>query len=384
MVWVLVLNAGSSSIKYSLFKMPEEDCFLRGNLERIGERFSFIKHMLSGSGPFQKRLKIAHHREGINFIFSLLLDKEKGVLKNLKEISGVGHRVVHGGEVFRQPCIINKKRLLKIKEYSILAPLHNPPQVSVIEACLEYLKGIPQVAVFDTAFHSTLPKYAFLYGLPYELYEKFGIRKYGFHGISHQYVAEEAGRRLKRPLQDLKIITCHLGNGCSITAVKGGKSIDTSMGFTPLEGVMMGTRPGDFDPSIILFLLKKGYSIEKIDHLLNKKSGLLGLSGVSNDMRDIMRQLRRNNLRAQIACDVFVYRIQKYIGAYVGILGGLDALVFTAGIGENQKELRERICKGLNFLLKATGARVLVIHTDEEQSIARQAYALLKNEDKSK
>lgn len=382
---ILVLNAGSSSIKYSLFRMPGEKCLLRGIVERIGENFSFIEHRVSGGGSFRKKLSISHHREGINFIFSLLLDRKKGVLSDLKEISCVAHRVVHGGEVFRKPCIIDRKRLLKIKKYGMLAPLHNPPAVLVIEVCFEYLKGIPQIAVFDTAFHSTMPRKAFFYGLPYDLYERFGIRRYGFHGTSHQYVAQEAARILKRPLRYLKIITCHLGNGCSITAVKGGKSIDTSMGFTPLEGLVMGTRPGDFDPSIILFLIKRGYTAERIDEMLNKKSGLLGLSGISNDMRDIREGIKKNIARAKLARDVFVYRVQKYIGAYTGILGGMDALVFTAGIGENQREIRRRICKGLGFLLKATGARVLVIHTDEECLIARQTYFLLKkDEDKSK
>lgn len=382
---ILVINAGSSSIKYSLFQMPDEHCILRGILERIGEKYSFIKHRLGEKDVFKRRLKISHHREGINFIFSLLVDKRRGVIRDLQEISCVGHRVVHGGEIFRQPCIIDRKRLLKIKEYSILAPLHNPPAVMVIEECFKHLEDIPQVAVFDTAFHSTMPKQAFFYGLPYSLYEKYGIRRYGFHGTSHQYVAEEAARILKKPLEKLKIITCHLGNGCSITAIKGGKSIDTSMGFTPLEGLVMGTRPGDFDPSIILFLLKRGFTPEKIEELLNKKSGLLGLSGVSNDMRDINEAIKENNPRAKLARDVFVYRVQKYIGAYTGILGGLDALVFTAGIGENQKGIRKRICEGLEFILKKTKARVLVIHTDEEQLIARKSYLLLKNnEDKSK
>ncbi|MCM8766105.1 MAG: acetate kinase [Candidatus Omnitrophica bacterium] len=380
---ILVLNAGSSSIKYSFFKMPLGKCLLNGILERIGEKISLIKQRAEGGEYLERSLRIAHHRAGIQAIFSLLL--ERGRLKNIKEITAVGHRVVHGGEVFQQPCIIDRKKLLKIKEYSILAPLHNPPQVSVIEACLDYLKGIPQIAVFDTAFHTTMPRKAFLYGLPYQLYTRFKIRKYGFHGISHQYVAEETGKILARPLRDLKIITCHLGNGCSITAIKGGRSIDTSMGFTPLEGVMMGTRPGDFDPAIILFLLDKGYSRESIDYLLNKKSGLLGLSGISNDMRDIMKGIKKNHLRAKIARDVFIYRIQKYISGYVGILGGLDALVFTGGIGENQPDIRRRICRGLNFLLKTTGAQVLVIPTDEEALIARQAYLLLKkDEDKSK
>jgi len=358
--------------------MPEEKRLLQGILERIGERNSFIKHNIINKGSFNERLNISNHREGIKYIFSLLLNKKIGMISDVRDIFCVGHRVVHGGESFRKPCIIDKKKLAKLKEYSPLAPLHNPPQVLVIEICFEYLKGIPQVAVFDTAFHSTLPKHAFIYGLPYELYERFGIRKYGFHGISHQYVAEETAKILKKPLEKLKIITCHLGNGCSITAIKEGKSMDTSMGFTPLEGVMMGTRPGDFDPSIIIFLLKKGYSIKKIEEMLNKRSGLLGLSGISNDMRDIMEEIKKGNPQAKLARDVFVYRIQKYIASYIGILGGLDALVFTAGIGENQREIRDRICKGIDFLLKKTKARTLVIHTDEERLIARHSYLLLK------
>lgn len=382
---ILVINSGSSSIKYSLFEMPEGKWLLRGILERIGERFSYMKHNVKDREAFNKKIKIANHREGINFIFSLILDEEKGAIKDLKEISGVGHRVVHGGESFRKPCIIDHKKLLKIKQYSILAPLHNPPAVMVIEECFKYLKNIPQIGVFDTAFHSTIPQYAFIYGLPYEFYEKFGIRRYGFHGTSHRYVAEEAAKVLKKPLENLKIITCHLGNGCSVTAIKGGKSVDTSMGFTPLEGVMMGTRAGDFDPSIVLFLLKRGYTVEKIEEILNKRSGLLGLSGISNDMRDIMKQIKKNNARAKLARDVFVYRIQKYIGAYIGILGGLDALVFTGGIGENQRDIRKRVCQGLDFILRSTKTKVLVVHTDEEYLIAREVFFLVKkNENKSK
>ncbi|MCX5656807.1 MAG: acetate kinase [Candidatus Omnitrophica bacterium] len=375
---ILVINAGSSSIKYQLFDLPHKDYVAKGVIERIGERKSFVHYNLKGSPPLNKNVKIGDHRQGIKLLLSLLTDKKFGALNSLKQLSGIGHRVVHGGEEFRMPCLITGGVLKKIKEYGRLAPLHNPAEASVIEACLACLRGVPQVAVFDTAFHSSMPERAYMYGLPYRLYKNFGIRRYGFHGTSHQYVVHEAAKVMNRPLNKLKLITCHLGNGCSMAAVEGGKSIDTSMGFTPMEGLVMGTRPGDFDPSIILFLLKNNYKISEINDILNRKSGLLGLSGLSNDVRDINKAVKRNNKRAKLAIDVFVYRIQKYVGAYVAVLGGLDALIFTAGIGENQSGLRANICAGLKFLLKVTGAKILVIKTDEEYMISRQAYSIIK------
>ncbi len=376
---ILVINAGSSSIRYQLFEMPQKNFLVRGIIERIGERKSYLQYEGRKKIFLNRRVNVANHREGIDLILSLLTDKKFGVIRDLNQVFCVGHRVVHGGEEFRSPCLIKRKVLAKIRKFARLAPLHNSPAALAIQACLDSLKGIPQVAVFDTAFHSAMPRQAFIYGLPYELYERFGIRRYGFHGTSHQYVAQEAAGILRKPLQRLKLISCHLGNGCSIAAIKEGKSLDTSMGLTPLEGLVMGTRPGDIDPSIILFLLKKNYTVEQIDDILNRKSGLLGLSGISNDMRDIKEAIRKGDRRAKLARDIFIYRIQKYIGAYIAVLGGLDGLVFTGGIGENQDGVRNRICRGVKFLLKATGARVLVVHTNEEYAIARQCYALFKS-----
>jgi len=376
---ILVINAGSSSIKYQLFDMPQGNFIVKGIIERIGEKRSLIQHGLKNKISLKKKTEVRDHRQGINCILSLMTDKKYGALNSLDEISGVGHRVVHGGERFRKPCRIDKNVLREIRKYNKLAPLHNPPAVLAIEACLDSLKEIRQVAIFDTAFHATMPEQAFIYGLPYELYRKFGIRRYGFHGTSHEYVAREAASILNKPIRRLKLITCHLGNGCSITAVKSGQSIDTSMGFTPLEGLLMGTRPGDFDPAIIIFLLKKKYTIKQIDDILNRRSGLLGLSGISNDMRDVIKAAKKGNRRAELARDIFVYRIQKYIGAYTAVLGGLDAIVFTGGIGENQGKILSKIHEGLKFLLKATGAKTLVVHTNEEYMIARQTYQLLKS-----
>ena len=347
---ILVINSGSSSIKYKLFDMPEKALLSKGIIEHIAEKGS----------------KVKNHQEGLK----LLLGK-------VKSVDLVGHRVVHGAESFTKPVLVNDNVIRQIKRSCSIAPLHNPANLTGIIACKKLLPGVKQVAVFDTAFHQTLPDYAFIYGLPYEFYSKLGVRKYGFHGTSHEYVAHEAARILKKPLNKLKLITCHLGNGCSMAAVKYGISIDTSMGFTPLEGLIMGTRPGDFDPSIILFLLKHNYRVDEINDILNRKSGLLGLSGLSNDVRDINKAVARNNKRAKLAIEVFVYRVQKYIGAYIAALEGLDALIFTAGIGENQQSLRLKICAGLKFMFRLTKTKVLVIKTNEEYAIAHQAYSII-------
>ena len=347
----LVINSGSSSIKYKLFRMPQEKLLLKGVIEHIGEDGSRIKDHYSG-------LKI--------------------ILSEVRGVEAVGHRVVHGAERFTRPALIGSSVLKKIKECSALAPLHNPANLAGILACKRLLPGIKQAAVFDTAFHQTLPAHAYIYGLPYEYYRKLGVRKYGFHGTSHEYVAHEAAEILKRPLNRLKIITCHLGNGCSITAVDKGRSVDTSMGFTPLEGLIMGTRCGDIDPALITHIMHKlSLSASEVDKILNKASGLKGVSGISNDMRALEKKARSGNLRARLAIDMFVYRIRKYIGSYAAVMSGCDALVFTAGIGENQKGVRERICKGLFSYLKAR-PRVLVIPTDEELMIARKTYRLIK------
>lgn len=348
---ILVLNSGSSSIKYQLFEMPREKLLDKGLIEGIGEKGS----------------KIRSHEQGIGII-----------LKRHKDVQAVGHRVVQGGEKFKLPSLINQQVIKNIIRYTDIAPLHNPANLAGIIACLRLLKKVPQVAVFDTAFHQTIPDYAYLYGLPYNYYKTLGIRKYGFHGTSHEYVTKEAAKRLNKPLNKISLITCHLGNGCSITAVKNGKSIDTSMGFTPLEGVLMGTRCGDLDPAIVTYLQRKiKLSPEKIEEILNKDSGLKGISGISNDMRTLFKAVRKGNKRASLALKIFVYRIRKYIGAYLAILGKIDALVFTAGIGENQSQIRKSICQGIfdNFKSKP---KILVIPTNEELMIAQQTYSLVK------
>jgi acetate kinase len=350
---ILVLNCGSSSVKYQLYDMPAELCLAKGIVEGVGDG----------------------HKQAVKS--NLFCGRQK-VICAKDEIGAVGHRVVHGGEEFKQSIRINSKVISAIKRYSRLAPLHNPPNLAGIYASKQLLPSVVQVAVFDTAFHQTMPADAYLYGLPYSIYKKYAIRRYGFHGTSHRYAAEGAAKLLSRPLKSLKVITCHLGNGCSITAIDRGKSIDTSMGFTPLEGLVMGTRCGDIDPAAVLYLMKKKkMNIARTDELLNKSSGLKGLSGKSNDMRDILRLARRGNQRAKIALDVFIYRIVKYIGAYAGALNGCDALVFTAGIGENVPYIRKRICRRLSSLLKKFGTRILVVPANEELMIARDTYRLL-------
>jgi len=347
---ILVINCGSSSIKYKLFDMPQARLLKKGIIENIGEIGS----------------KVQDHYTGL-----------KNILAGIHSVQVVGHRVVHGGEKFEKPVLINKAVIKKIKECSDIAPLHNPANLEGILACKKLLPGVKQVAIFDTAFHQTLPEYAYIYGLPYEYYKKYGIRKYGFHGTSHEYVAREASRILKKSFNKLKVITCHLGNGCSIAAVCKGKSIDTSMGFTPLEGLVMGTRCGDIDPALVTYIMhKKKLDIHKMDNILNKESGLKGISGISNDMRYLENKCSKGNKLAKLAIDIFVYRIKKYIGAYASIMNGCDALVFTAGIGENQKKIRDRICKGIFSHFKK-GPRVLIISTKEELMIARQAYRLM-------
>ncbi|MBU4140908.1 MAG: acetate kinase [Candidatus Omnitrophica bacterium] len=346
---ILVLNCGSSSVKYQLYDMPGEICLAKGIVEKIG-------------------VKTPNHNAAV-----------KRIISSIKKINAVGHRVVHGGERFKESTIIDKGVIKAIKQYSRLAPLHNSPNLAGIYACKRLFPRLAQAAVFDTAFHQTMPAYAYLYGLPYAIYKKYGIRRYGFHGTSHRYVAGEAGKILRRPLKSLKIITCHLGNGCSITAVDKGESVDTSMGFTPLEGLVMGTRCGDIDPAAVLYLMKKKkLSISRTDELLNKFSGLLGLSGKSRDMRDILSSAHRGNQRANLALEVFIYRIRKYIGAYIAAMNGCDALVFTAGIGENSPYVRREVCRHLSSLIKKFKMRILVIPTNEELMIARDTYRLVR------
>ncbi len=344
---ILVINCGSSSLKYKLIDASRHKLLLGGIIEHIGEKAS----------------SVADHHAGL-----------KTILEKIDGVDAVGHRVVHGAEKFKKPVLINNAVIRGIKACSSIAPLHNPANLAGILACKKLLPGVKQVAVFDTAFHQTLPPRAYIYGLPYEYYQKYKIRKYGFHGTSHEYVAREAARILKKPLDRLKIITCHLGNGCSITAVNRGRSIDTSMGFTPLEGLIMGTRSGDIDPALVTYIMgKKKFNIRQMDELLNKASGLKGISGISNDMRILEKS---KNKRARLAADIFSYRIRKYIGAYAAIMGGVDAVVFTAGIGENQKRIRLQACRGLSSYLKKR-PKILIIPTNEELMIARQTLQLI-------
>ncbi len=369
-MWFLTINSGSSSIKYSLFKANKRLTLVeKGVVEKIGEESSLFK-----SGEMVSRLNIPDHHRAID----LILDAIKKKIKDISSLAGIGHRVVHGGEKFKESVIIDSKVLNYIKKCSHLAPLHNPPAVLSIEASIKLLKSIPQIAVFDTAFHHTIPDYAYNYAIPYKFYRQYKIRRYGFHGTSHHYIALEAAKFLNKKIKDTKIISCHLGNGCSITAIKGGHSIDTSMGFTPLEGLVMGTRSGDIDPAIILFLEEKGLSSAEIDNILNRESGLLGVSGVSNDMRTVEKAMLNKNKRATLAYNIFLYRLIKYISAYVGVLEGADAIVLTGGIGENQVRLKRDIKKRLKTLLDKFNVKVLVISTDEELMIAREGLRLLR------
>ena len=363
---ILVINCGSSSAKYQLFNIENEKSLARGIVERIGERNAACKD----------------HYVAIKIIVDALTDPRRGVIGSKDDIRGIGHRVVHGGEEFKQSTLVTGAVIRSLTKYSELAPLHNPPSLLGIKACQAILKGIPQVAVFDTSFHQTMPATAFLYGLPFKYYKRYGIRKYGFHGTSHRYVAAEAAKALKRPLNRLKLITCHLGNGCSMTAVERGVSIDTSMGFTPLEGLLMGTRSGDIDPAAVLYMLEKeNLSPARANDILNKESGLLGISGVSNDMRDILKASKRKNAetsrRAKLAVEIFIYRIKKYIGAYLAAMGGLDAVVFTAGISEHNPWIVKRIAREMKGVTPKT-AKFLIVPTNEELLIARDTYEIIK------
>ncbi|ASW42952.1 acetate kinase [Clostridium isatidis] len=395
---VLVINCGSSSLKYQLIDMNTEESIAQGLVERIGIEGSVLTQKVEGREKYIIKQPMKDHKVAIQLVLGALVDKENGVISSMDEISAVGHRVVHGGEKFKSSVVINEEVKEYIRECFKLAPLHNPANMIGIEACEELMPNVPMVAVFDNAFHSTMPEKAYLYALPYELYTKHGIRKYGFHGTSHKYVSQKAAELLGKDIKDLKIITCHLGNGSSVTAVKGGVSIDTSMGFTPLEGLAMGTRSGNIDPAIIPFLMKEeGLTIEEVDNLLNKKSGVLGISGISSDFRDIEDAAFKEGVhRAQLALDIFEYKVKATIGAYAAIMGGVDAIVFTAGVGENGPESREGILKGLEFLgveidteknkvrgkvreISKEGSKVkaFVIPTNEELVIARDTVELI-------
>ncbi|MFX3625393.1 MAG: acetate kinase [Ectobacillus sp.] len=393
MAKVIAINAGSSSLKFQLFEMPEETVLTKGLVERIGIKDSIFTITVNGEKQTEV-LDIPNHAVAVK----MLLDKltSTGIIQSLDEISGIGHRVVHGGEKFADSVLITDEVLQEIEELNDLAPLHNPANIVGIKAFKEALPNVPAVAVFDTAFHQTMPEESFLYSLPYEYYEKYGIRKYGFHGTSHKYVTERAAEMLGRPIEQLRLVSCHLGNGASIAAVEGGKSIDTSMGFTPLAGVTMGTRSGNLDPALIPYIMEKtGQTVEEVVDVLNKKSGMLGISGFSSDLRDIEKAEAEGNERAKVALDIFVSRIHKYIGSYAARMKGVDAIIFTAGIGENSAYIRERVLEGLEFMgvyfdpkrnqirgeeafinYPHSPVKVMVIPTNEEVMIARDAVRL--------
>ena len=347
---ILVLNAGSSSVKYQVIDPQQEAVLAKGVVERIGMSGAILTHKPADRPEVRLSGEILDHKMAIEYVLSILLSKNHGVLKDRKEIDAVGHRVVHGGEAFSASVLVTEEVMAEIRACIDYAPLHNPPNLKGINAAKQLLPDAPQVAVFDTAFHQTMPDYAFLYGIPYALYKRHGIRRYGFHGTSHRYVSERAAAISGRALDELRIITCHLGNGCSAAAIKNGKSLDTSMGFTPLEGLLMGTRSGDMDPAIILQIMhKEELTPNDATTLLNKHSGLLGISGLSSDMREIEEEYEESK-RAKLAHDIFTYRLKKYIGAYSAAMGGLDILVFTGGIGENSVMVRRNVLSGLEFL----------------------------------
>jgi len=350
---ILVLNCGSSSVKYQLINMANNSELLAiGQLDRIGLKDSVLKHQPKGKDKYTLIQDVQDHETGIDLILKILLDPEHGVLGNIDEIYAVGHRVAHGGEKFSKSVLIDEEVIRNIEEVVELAPLHNPANLNGILSMQKLLPNIPMVAVFDTAFHQTIPQHAYMYGLPYEMYEHDKIRRYGFHGTSHHYVFARACDALFLRQDNVKAITCHLGNGASIAAIKNGKSVDTSMGLTPVEGLLMGTRAGDLDLGAMLYIMKKkGLNTDEATNLINKKSGVLGISGISYDMRDIENAAwNEGNKRAQLALDMYIYRIKKYIGAYAAAMGGLDLLVFTGGVGENGPETREAVCKGFEFL----------------------------------
>lgn len=394
---ILVINAGSSSIKYQLFHMPEAEVLAKGHVERIGEAGSKLVHTSDAHPKQIHETPVEDHQRAVELILDALVAPDTGVIADIAEIAAVGHRVVHGGEKFTGSVVIDDEVIASIEEFADLAPLHNPANLTAIRAAQSKLPRVPQVACFDTAFHTTIPRTAYTYALPYEFYEKYRIRRYGFHGTSHRYVARRAAELLGKGKYDVNLITCHLGNGCSITAVKNGRSVDTSMGMTPLEGLVMGTRTGDFDPAIIFYLNRKGHDVDELKTICNKSSGLLGLSGESNDMRTLTELAASGHERAQLALDIFAYRVKKYIGAYTAALGTLDAVVFTGGIGENAVEMRAAICADLGQIgieldetinAQVTGdeadiaadtsaVRILVIPTDEEQAIAKDTFKLV-------
>jgi acetate kinase len=395
---ILVVNCGSSSLKYQLIDMQDEKVMAKGLVERIGADGSVLTHKVNGE-KFVTEQPIEDHKVAIQLVLNALVDKKHGVIKDMSEISAVGHRVLHGGKKYAASILIDQNVMKAIEECIPLGPLHNPANIMGIDACKKLMPNTPMVAVFDTAFHQTMPDYAYTYAIPYDLSQKYDIRKYGFHGTSHRFVSIEAAKLLKKDPKDLKLITCHLGNGASICAVNQGKAVDTSMGLTPLAGLVMGTRCGDIDPAIIPFVMKRtGMSVDEMDTLMNKKSGILGVSGVSSDFRDVEEAANSGNDRAKLALNMYYHKVKSFIGAYVAVLNGADAIIFTAGLGENSATSRSAICKGLSYFgikideekNKKRGEaleistpdskiKVLVIPTNEELMIARDTKEIVEN-----
>lgn len=397
---ILIINCGSSSVKYQLIDTDTELALAKGMVSRIGMSASVLAHKPHDRPEVKVSAEILDHIVAIEYVVSMLMSPNHGVIEDQSEIQAVGHRVVHGGEKLTDSALITPELMLELRDSIDLAPLHNPHNIRGINACLKTLPGVPEVAVFDTALHHTMPPYAYIYGIPYVLYKRYGIRRYGFHGMSHRYVSQRAAVMVDKPITELKMITCHLGNGASVTAFDGGVSIDTSMGFTPLEGLLMGTRSGDIDPAIILHIMgHEELSLHEANTLLNKHSGLSGISGVSSDMREIVEAARDGNSNAKLALDVYCYRLKKYIGSYAAAMGGLDVLVFTAGIGENSADVRRLTCEKLGFLgialdedknretaatetdisTPTSRVRILVVPTNEELIIARDTQRLVES-----
>ena len=394
---VLVINCGSSSLKYQVLDMTNESLLCKGLVERIGMDGSVITHEKIGMDKVKKEVPMKDHKDAIEQVLAAIQDKEHGVVKSMDEIGAVGHRVVHAGEKFSKSVLITDEVIKTLEDCVELAPLHNPPNLLGIAACKQLMPSTPMVGVFDTAFHQTMPPESYIYAIPYEYYEKYGIRRYGFHGTSHKYVAERASDILNVNLDDLKIITCHLGNGASVSAIKRGKCIDTSMGFTPLEGLVMGTRSGDIDPAIVTYIREKEHLDQGVaNEILNKKSGVLGISGVSSDFRDLEAAAEDGNERALLALKVFAHKVRFYIGAYIAEMNGVDAIVFTAGVGENDIAMRDIICndlgnlgikldlvknkvRGKEMIISRDDSRVkiILIPTNEELMIARDTYKIV-------
>lgn len=395
---ILVLNCGSSSVKYQLIETESQKTLTRGGVERIGMDGATLTNIRHDGDEIKIAGEIVDHISALEYILAVLLSRNHGVINDRSDIQAIGHRVVHGGETFSGSVLITDDVIKSIRNNFDIAPLHNPHNLRGINACQVSLPGMPQVAVFDTAFHQQMPRRAFLYGIPYSLYTQYRIRRYGFHGMSHRFVSERAAALMKKELSSLKLITCHLGNGCSMAAIDGGVSIDTTMGFTPLEGLLMGTRSGDIDPSIILYIMaKEGINLAEANTLLNKHSGLQGISGVSSDMREVLKEMKGGDKKAQYAFELFCYRIRKYIGAFAAALGRLDAVVFTGGIGENSPDVRQESCRELKFLgievdessntsdekekfinTSDSAVQVLVVPTNEELVIALDTLKIVK------